>query len=116
MFNDTVKNIISQLFMKEVLLRILKLYQNLKNVFNLVKVKKLSFYCSYDHHIKIDENKKKLLKSRVYLIFNYKLKKLKKYLNENLKKSFISFSHASYASSMLFAVKLNESLQMCVNY
>ena len=45
-----------------------------------------------------------------------KLQKMKKYFEENLKKEFISFSLISYASSVLFVVKLNESLRFCVNY
>ncbi|SLM36168.1 retrotransposon ty3-gypsy subclass protein [Lasallia pustulata] len=43
-------------------------------------------------------------------------KKLKEYLDENLKKGFISPSHAPYASPVLFAVKLYRSLQVCVDY
>ena len=45
-----------------------------------------------------------------------KLQKIKEYLEKNLKKEFISFSLISYASSVLFVVKLNESLRFCVNY
>ncbi|KAI4125125.1 MAG: hypothetical protein LQ347_005480, partial [Umbilicaria vellea] len=108
--DDTVKDIISQLSMKEVLPMISESYQNLKDIFDSVKAWELSSHCSYNHHIEIDENEKKLSRSKVYSIFNYKFKKLKKYLNENLKKEFISSSHASYASSVLFAVKANEGL------
>lgn len=99
---NTTEDIIAQLSIKEVLSRISESYQNLKNVFDSVKAQKLPSHQSYNHHIEIDEDEKKLLCSRVYLIFNYKLKKLKEYLNENLKKSFISLSHAFYASSVLF--------------
>ncbi len=46
----------------------------------------------------------------------YKLQKVKKYLNENLFKEFITLSKASYFSSVLFALKANENLWFCVDY
>ncbi len=46
----------------------------------------------------------------------YKLQKVKKYLNENLFKEFITFSKASYFSPVLFALKANEDLWFCVDY
>ena len=49
-------------------------------------------------------------------MFSYKFKKIKKYFIENLFKSFITFNKASYFSSMLFVIKVNENLRFCVNY
>ncbi len=46
----------------------------------------------------------------------YKLQKVKKYLNENLFKEFITFSKASYFSFVLFILKANEDLQFCIDY
>ena len=46
----------------------------------------------------------------------YKLQKIKKYLNKNLFKDFITLSKAVYSSSVLFALKMNSDLQFCVNY
>ncbi len=46
----------------------------------------------------------------------YKLQKVKKYLNENLFKEFITFSKASYFSSVLFALKANKDLWFCIDY
>jgi len=40
----------------------------------------------------------------------YKLQKVKKYLNENLFKDFITSSKVLYFSSVLFALKANEDL------
>jgi len=40
----------------------------------------------------------------------YKLQKIKKYLNENLSKEFITSSKASYFSLILFTLKANEDL------
>ena len=45
-----------------------------------------------------------------------KLQKMKKHLKKNLKKKFISSSLIFYASSVLFIVKSNKSLRLCVNY
>ena len=41
---------------------------------------------------------------------------MKEYLDENLRKGFISPSTAPYASPVLFVVKLNSSLRFCVDY
>ncbi len=46
----------------------------------------------------------------------YKLQKVKKYLNKNLFKEFITSSKASYFLLILFILKANEDLQFCVNY
>ncbi len=47
---------------------------------------------------------------------SFKLLKVKKYLNENLSKRFITSSQAFYSSLVLFALKANEDLRFCVNY
>ncbi len=47
---------------------------------------------------------------------SHKLQKIKKYLEENLKKKFITLSKASFASSILFVEKKDDSLRFCVNY
>ena len=49
-------------------------------------------------------------------MFDYKLQKIKKYLKENLRKSFISSSTIFFASFVLFVIKLNKELRFCVNY
>ena len=49
-------------------------------------------------------------------MFSFKLQKIKKYLNENLFKNFITFSKISYSSLVLFALKANEDLRFCVDY
>ena len=45
-----------------------------------------------------------------------KLQKMKKYLEKNLKKEFISPSLIFYALSVLFVVKSNKTLRFCINY
>ncbi len=47
---------------------------------------------------------------------SYKLQKIKKYLEENLKKKFITLSKAFCASLILFVKKKDDSLRFCVNY
>ncbi len=47
---------------------------------------------------------------------SYKLQKIKEYLEENLKKKFITLSKASFASSILFVEKKDDSLHFCMNY
>ena len=61
-------------------------------------------------------NNVKSSQNRIYRIFSYKLKKIKKYLIENLFKSFITLNKTLYFSSMLFTMKVNENLQFCVDY
>ncbi len=49
-------------------------------------------------------------------MFSVKLLKVKKYLNENLSKKFITSSQIFYFFLVLFALKANENLRFCVNY
>jgi len=72
-------------------------------------------HCSYDHKIKLTSDATSSQR-RAYWMFFYKLQKVKKYLNENLFKEFITFSKASYFSLVLFALKANENLWFCINY
>jgi len=49
-------------------------------------------------------------------MFFVKLLKIKKYLNENLSKRFITSNQTFYFFLVLFAFKANEDLRFCVNY
>ncbi len=49
-------------------------------------------------------------------MLSYKLQKIKEYLEENLKKKFITLSKASFASLILFVKKKDNSLCFCINY
>jgi len=49
-------------------------------------------------------------------MFSVKLLKVKKYLNENLSKRFITSSQTFYFSFVLFTLKANEDLRFCMNY
>jgi len=61
-----------------------------------------------------DENQSS--RSWLYFMSSHKLQKIKKYLEKNLKKKFITLSKASFASSILFIEKKDDSLCFYVNY
>ena len=61
-------------------------------VFNKRKIIELSSYKEYDYKIKLKENTNVELTIRRYLLYSispYKLRKVKEYLEKNLKKGFI---------------------------
>ncbi len=90
-------------------------YHNFLNVFDRKKITQLSLHRSYDHKIELeDENQSS--RSRLYLMSSHKLQKIKKYLEKNLKKKFITLSKAFFASSILFVEKKDDSLRFCLNY
>ncbi len=90
-------------------------YHDFLNVFDREKTTQLPLHRSYDHKIEL-EGESQLSRSRLYLMSSYKLQKVKEYLEENLKKKFITLSKASFASSILFVEKKDDSLRFCVNY
>jgi len=90
-------------------------YHEFLNVFDRAQLNKLSSHCFYDHKIELI-NDSTLSHCRVYWMFSVKLLKVKKYLNENLSKKFITFSQILYFFPVLFALKANEDLRFCVNY
>ena len=52
----------------------------------------------------------------MYSMFYHKLIKLKKYFDENFKKSFITINSIIFVFFVLFVTKLNDNFQFCVNY
>ena len=93
-------------------------YHNYANVFDKSQADILSLHRFYNYKLKFAEraDKNTLLKSRIYLISDHKFEQVKKYLNEHLKKRFIIFNYALFASSVLFAKKPNNKLRFYVNY
>jgi len=69
----------------------------------------------YDHKIELISNST-LFYCWAYQMSSVKLLKVKKYLNENLSKKFITFSQTLYFFSVLFIFKANKDLWFCVNY
>ncbi len=90
-------------------------YHDFLNVFDREKATQLPLHRSYDHKIEL-EDEGQPPRSRLYFMSSHKLQKVKEYLEENLKKKFITLSKASFASSILFAEKKDDSLRFCVNY
>ncbi len=90
-------------------------HQNFLDVFDWAQVNKLSSHRSYDHKIKLT-NDVTFSRCWAYWMSFYKLQKIKKYLNKNLSKSFITSSKISYFSLVLFALKINDDLRFCIDY
>ncbi len=95
--------------------KLLIVYYDFLNVFDREKTTQLSSHWSYDHKIEL-EDESQSSRSRLYFMLSHKLQKIKKYLEENLKKKFITLSKAFFASSILFVKKKDDSLCFCVNF
>lgn len=81
-----------------------------------MKVIQLPSYYPYNHKIKLEGKESQILKSYIYRILTYKLIEIKKYLEENLKKGFISPSTTPYTLLILFTIKLNSRLHFYIDY
>ncbi len=84
-------------------------YHEFLNVFDRAQSNKLSSYRFYDHKIELTSDSTSSC-CRAYQMFSVKLLKVKKYLNENLSKRFITLSQILYFSLILFILKANEDL------
>ncbi len=103
---QNLKNIKAKLSLK---------YHEFLDVFDWAQSNKLLFHRFYDHKIELISD---LMFSCcwAYWMSFVKLLKVKKYLNENLLKKFITFSQTLYFFLVLFTLKANEDLWFCVNY
>ncbi len=101
--------------LEDIKIKLSSKYQNFLDVFDRAQADKLLSHHSYDHKIKLTSDVT-LSCCWAYQIFFYKLQKVKKYLNENLFKEFITFSKASYFSLILFILKANKDLWFCIDY
>ncbi len=110
-----LNEIISVMSLKKLKKKLLIIYHDFLNVFDREKTTQLFLHRSYDHKIKLKDESQSS-RSWLYLMLNHKLQKIKKYLEENLKKKFITLSKASFTSSILFIEKKDDSLHFCVNY
>ena len=93
-------------------------YHDFLDVFDRSKADELPPHRPYDHKLEFvdDFDKSKLPRSRIYPMSGHKLEQVKKYLDEHLKKGFITPSKAPFASPVLFAEKPNGGLRFCVDY
>jgi hypothetical protein len=95
--------------------KLFKKYQDFANVFDKTNIDKLFKHDSQNHAIKMIENKSFSFEL-IYNLSIIELKTLYEYLNEYLKKRFITSSYLSTRISILFVKKSSESLRLCVNY
>ncbi len=117
LIKDSAKlnKIISVMSLKKLKKKLLIVYHDFLNVFDREKTTQSSLHWSYDYKIELKDESQSS-RSWLYLMLNHKLQKIKKYLEENLKKKFITLSKASFTSSILFVEKKDDSLYFCVNY
>jgi len=101
--------------LEELKKKLLTQYYKFLNVFDKEKATHLPLHRSYDHKIEL-EGDEQPPRSRLYPISGHKLQKVKEYLEENLKKEFITPSKAPFASPILFTEKKDGSLRFCVDY
>ncbi len=101
--------------LKDIKVKLSSEYHEFLDVFDRAQLNKLLSHHFYDHKIELI-NDSTLSCCRVYWMFFVKLLKVKKYLNENLSKKFITSSQTLYFFFVLFALKANEDLRFCVNY
>ncbi len=90
-------------------------YHEFLNVFDKKTFNTFVSHRSYDHKIVLKKNVISEYTS-LYKMFEEKLKIVKKYLENNLEKRFITASRSSFASLIMFMKKTNESLRFCVDY
>ena len=111
-------NSVNVLTFEKIKKRLSKKYYNYLNIFNRFKADALLSYRLYNYKLKFVKriDKTKLSRSRIYSILDQKLKEVKKYLNEYLKKRFIVLSYTLFASLILFTKKLNKGLRFYINY
>ena len=95
--------------------KFLIVYHNFLNVFDREKITQLLLHWLYDHKIEL-EDESQFSRSQLYFMLSYKLQKIKKYLEKNLKKKFITLSKTSFVSLILFIKKKDDSLCFCMNY
>ncbi len=107
--NETTQNL------EDIKAKLLSKYHEFLDVFDRAQSNKLLSHRFYNHKIELTSDSTSS-RCRAYQMFSVKLLKVKKYLNENLSKRFITFSQTLYFSSILFALKANEDLRFCVNY
>jgi len=101
--------------LKDIKAKLSSKYHEFLNVFDQAQSNKLLSHRFYNHKIELISDSM-LSCCRVYWMFSVKLLKVKKYLNENLSKKFITSSQTLYFFLVLFILKANKDLRFCMNY
>ncbi len=109
LINETTYNL------KDIKAKLSSKYHKFLDVFDWTQSNKLLFHRFYDHKIELISDSTSSC-CWIYQMFFVKLLKVKKYLNENLLKRFITSSQTLYFFLVLFILKANEDLRFCMNY
>ncbi len=107
--NETTQNL------KDIKAKLSSKYHEFLNIFDRAQLNKLLSHRFYDHKIELISDST-LSCCQIYQMSSVKLLKVKKYLNKNLSKKFITSSQTLYFFFVLFALKANKDLRFCVNY
>ena len=91
-----------------------KKIKNYKEMFFNENAEKFSFHKMQNHIINLNDNDS--LYKFLYNLSAFKLKTFQKYLNDALIKKWIKHFINSAEMSILFILKKNENLYLCVNY
>ena len=92
------------------------IYKNWRHLFREEKTTIVLFkHQSWNHEIKL-KSEKQFTFEFIYALFEKKLKILRKYLNENMKKEFIRKFESSTKYSIFFVFKKNDTFRLCVDY
>ncbi len=91
-------------------------FRDFDDVFSLKNEKTLaSRKKNVDHAIELKNDKQSSYES-LYNLFNFELKTLRLYLDDALTRDIIKHSISSIEASVLFVLKKNEKLRLCVDY
>jgi hypothetical protein len=95
--------------------QLLKEYKNYADVFSEKNALKLPDFTRVEHTISIEEGKEVLFSS-IYSLLANKLRVLREYLKSSLAKEWIRYSEFSAGASILFILKKDGGLQLCIDY
>jgi hypothetical protein len=90
-------------------------YQDFADVFSKARAQKLPPHRPYDHRIHLIEGSTPPY-GPIYSLSETELKQLRDYLDDHLAKGFIRPSKSPAASPILFALKKDGNLRLCVDY
>ena len=92
-----------------------EVYCKLTEIFSKAQTETLSLYCEENHAIELLKRTTLSFES-MYNLSVKELKVLQQYLNVNLKNEFIQPSQSSAEASVLFTLKSDRGLWLCINY
>ena len=90
-------------------------YHKLTNVFSKTKTEVLTFHCSYNLQINLEEDTQPLV-GLIYSLSGSKQKAFKEFIEKNLNTGFIWLTFSPYSALVLFVKKKDGSLCFCVNF